>query len=118
MNIERIDDPEMNIAAGIAYDRRLWLRWESDSVTSDRERFMFASYNAGRTTLLNAQRMARTASLDPRMWSNIETVAPQVPRWRHGETLNYVRRIADFVTQLDDRGRVMDGAITSRGARR
>jgi membrane-bound lytic murein transglycosylase F len=113
--LERIDDPEMNIAAGIAYDRRLWLRWESDSVMSDRERFMFASYNAGRTTLLNAQRVARTASLDPRMWSNIESVAPKVPRWRHAETLTYVRRISEFVAQLDDRGRVIAGSSTVRG---
>jgi membrane-bound lytic murein transglycosylase MltF len=116
--LERIDDPEMNIAAGIAYDRRLWLRWEIDSVQSDRERFMLASYNAGRTTLLNAQRVARTASLDPRMWSNIESVAPKVPRWRHAETLNYVRRIDTFITQLDDRGRVIVGGVSSRGLRR
>ena len=33
--LKRIDHPEMNIAAGIAYDRQLWTRWEGDSVLTD-----------------------------------------------------------------------------------
>jgi membrane-bound lytic murein transglycosylase MltF len=88
-----IDDPHMNIAAGIQYDRKLWLLWEKDSITDHRTEFMFGSYNAGRRTLLRAQGMARRSKLDPRTWPSIRAVAPQVPRWRHKETLDYIERI-------------------------
>ncbi len=113
-----IDNPEMNIAAGIAYDRELWSRWEEDSVLADAQAFVFGSYNAGRRTLLNAQVLARESKLDPRRWPSIETVAPNVKRWRHVETLGYVHRIADFHTQLDDRGRLMRDSSTVRGLKR
>jgi soluble lytic murein transglycosylase-like protein len=88
-----IDDPHMNIAAGIQYDRKLWLLWEADSITDHRTEFMFGSYNAGRRTLLRAQGVARRSKLDPRTWPSIRTVAPRVPRWRHKETLDYIERI-------------------------
>ena len=116
--LERIDDPVMNIAAGIAYDRRLWLQWESDSIDADRARFMFASYNAGRGTLRNAQKMAREQRLDPRLWPNIETIAPKVPRWRHAETLGYVRKITAYINHLDERGRSVTDDVTVRGLKR
>lgn len=89
-----VDDPELNIAAGIQYDRTLWLLWESDSVETSRPEFMFASYNAGRRTILRAQGHARRAKLDHREWMSIRKVAPRVPRWRHRETLEYIERIA------------------------
>jgi len=104
--IKHIDDPEWNIAAGIYYDRQLWRRWETDSVESDRLHFTFASYNAGRLTILRAQDTARTHALDHRTWKNIETVAPRMKRWRHTETLDYVRRIEANHARLDERGRV------------
>lgn len=88
-----VEDPEMNIAAGIQYDRTLWLLWEADSVVDSRAEFMFGSYNAGRRTILRAQAFARRAKLDHRTWASIRKVAPRVPRWRHGETLGYVERI-------------------------
>jgi soluble lytic murein transglycosylase-like protein len=105
-DLRRIDDPEWNIAAAIYYDRSLWRQWESDSVTSDRREFMLASYNAGRGTLRNAQEEAAAERLDPRAWPSIETVAPRVRRWRHEETLAYVRRITATLLRLDERGRV------------
>jgi membrane-bound lytic murein transglycosylase F len=89
-----VDDPELNIAAGIEYDRTLWLLWERDSVEEHRTEFMFASYNAGRRTILRAQGQARRAKLDQRQWPSIRKVAPQVPRWRHRETLEYIERIS------------------------
>ncbi len=117
-DLDLINDPERNIEAGITYDRRLWLRWENDSIVDDRHRFMFASYNAGRGTLLSAQRHARERRLDPRQWSNIEKIAESVPRWRHGETLDYVRKIELNITRLDDRGRLMNASATTRGLTR
>jgi membrane-bound lytic murein transglycosylase F len=89
-----VEDPEMNIAAGIEYDRRLWLLWEADSVETYRTEFMFGSYNAGRRTILRAQGFARRSKLDHRSWADIRKVAPRVPRWRHRETLDYIERIA------------------------
>ena len=55
---------------------------------------MLASYNAGRRTILRAQAIALRDSLDHMKWVSIESVAPRVQRWRHKETLGYVRKIA------------------------
>jgi membrane-bound lytic murein transglycosylase F len=101
-----IDDPETNIAAGIFYDRKLWLLWERDSVESHRKEFMLASYNAGRRTILRAQSQARRSKLDPRVWPDIAKVAPRVPRWRHRETLDYVDRVAQNLGRMDEKGKV------------
>jgi soluble lytic murein transglycosylase-like protein len=117
-DLAMINNPELNIEAGIAYDRRLWLRWENDSVADDRRQFMFASYNAGRATLLAAQRRARERRLDPRRWRNIEKIAASVPRWRHLQTLDYVRKIDINVARLDDRGRITKAGTTARGLKR
>ena len=103
--LERIDDPQGNIAAGISYDRRLWRQWEQDSVEYHRREFMFASYNAGRGTILDAQHAARAAQLDARAWPSIETVAPKVHGWRYRETIGYVQRIEKHLSRLDDKGR-------------
>lgn len=101
-----IDDPEWNIAAGIYYDRRLWRTWQDSVDSEDHRAFMFASYNAGRVPILRARDLARDRTLDPRRWASVETVAPEVRRWRHEETLTYVRRISDNLARLDQRGRV------------
>jgi len=101
-----IDDPEFNIAAGILLDRDLWKRWERDSIDVDRREFMFASYNAGAGTILNAQRACRERSLDHRAWTSVETVAPAVPRWRYRETLGYVKKIKTGLDSMDDKGRL------------
>jgi soluble lytic murein transglycosylase-like protein len=101
-----IDDPEWNIAAGIMHDRGLWRRWERDSIDVDRKEFMFASYNAGEGTIMNAQRACVAKSLDRRAWSSVETVAPNVPRWRYRETLGYVRKIRGGFENLDAKGRI------------
>ena len=99
-----IDDPHMNIAAGIEYDRKLWLLWEADSVMEHRASFMFGSYNAGRSTILRAQSHARRSKLDPLVWPSIRKVAPQVPRWRHRETLEYIERIEAARGGLESKG--------------
>lgn len=101
-----IDDPESNIAAGIYYNRRLWRQWDQEVTPEYQRHFMFGSYNAGRATLVRAQAVARERTLDPRTWPSIEAVAPLVPRWRHQETLAYVRRIGANLARLDGSGRV------------
>jgi membrane-bound lytic murein transglycosylase MltF len=113
-----IDDIERNIAAGIYYDRRLWLQWRRDSVDSeDHRHFMFASYNAGRIAILRAQDIAKKRTLDPRLWSSIEVVAPVVPGWRHRETLSYVRRISENLGRMDHKGRVVRPSAEETTAR-
>jgi membrane-bound lytic murein transglycosylase F len=107
--VGRIDDPEWNVAAGILYDRTLWKLWQLDSVDAHRREFMFASYNAGRATIRNAQAVARRDSLDVRAWPSIERVAPRVARWRYRETLGYVRKIDSIMARMDDKGRIRPG---------
>jgi membrane-bound lytic murein transglycosylase F len=109
-----IDDPEWNIAAGIMHDRGLWRRWERDSIATDRREFMFASYNAGEGTIMNAQRACVARSLDRRAWTSVEAVAPDVPRWRYRETLGYVRKIRSGIEQMDDKGRLKPAAPAKR----
>ena len=103
----KIDNPEWNIAAGIAYNRQLWTQWKPDTDGGHLLEFMFGSYNAGRGTLLRAQRVARDRALDQRVWPSIQTVAPSVPRWRSIETLTYVDRIKANLLRMDDKGRVI-----------
>ena len=105
--IGSINQPEWNIAAGIYYNRQLWKQWTDQQGHDGCESFMLASYNAGRGTLLRAQDVARLKTLDPILWASIQTVAPEVPRWRHEETLTYVERIVANLTRMDEEGRVV-----------
>ena len=102
-----INKPEWNIAAGIYYDRQLYKQWLDQQGDSDSKPFMMGSYNAGRGTLLRAQGVARQRVLDPALWLSIATVAPDVPRWRHEETINYIERINTNLTRMDEDGRVV-----------
>jgi membrane-bound lytic murein transglycosylase F len=104
-DLGKIDDPEWNIAAGIWYNRQLWSQWQSESDARHIHEFMFGSYNAGRSILRRAQRVARDRALDDRLWQSIQTVASSVPRWRYTETLAYVERIKANLEQMDDKGR-------------
>ena len=101
-----INDPEWNIAAGIYYNKQLYNRWTAQSGETDLHRFMFASYNAGRGTLLRAQDVARSKQVDPEVWNSIERVAPNVPRWRYEETLTYVKRIDANLARMDPDGKI------------
>ena len=64
-------------------------------------------YNAGRLTLLRAQKVAEDRALDPRAWPSIEKVAPSVPRWRYDETLNYLSRVLENLGDMDGNGKVI-----------
>jgi membrane-bound lytic murein transglycosylase MltF len=90
-----IDDPQWNIAAGIMHDRDMWTLWRDSVPDDDRWRFMFGGYNAGEGTIFRAQGVARASKLNERTWPNIESVAPNVPRWRYKETLGYVHTIQE-----------------------
>jgi len=106
-----IDDPEWNIAAGIMHSRGLWRRWEDAQTDEERLRFMFGSYNAGQGTIYRAKRVAREKQLADYVWTSIETIAPEVPRWRYRETLPYVRKIENNYTELKKQPRKVNAAI-------
>jgi len=106
-----IDDPEWNIAAGILYNRTLWKLLGDHEVEKERHNFMFASYNAGRGRILKAKELAELEKLDPKVWQNIEPVAPKVPRWRYSETFGYVHKIDSLYSILT----VVSGAKQLRG---
>ncbi len=95
-----INDPEWNIAAGIMHDRYLWKLWSKQVSEEERLNYMFSSYNAGEGTLARAMKVAQAQQLDHLRWSNIESIAPTVPRWRYRETLGYVRKIDGYYGSL------------------
>jgi len=105
-DLGEINDPEWNIAAGIFYNRQLWRQWQNDTDDAHVSDFMLGSYNAGRSVLLRAQRVARERALDHRFWPSIQAVAPAVPRWRYSETLTYVDRINANLARMDPKGKV------------
>ncbi|MFA5804563.1 MAG: transglycosylase SLT domain-containing protein [Melioribacteraceae bacterium] len=96
----KIEDPEMNIGAGIYYDRTLYKAWKEIEADSNKLNFTYGSYNAGRGTIMKAQTKAKDNSLDHTSWESITNVAKQVPRWKYEETLNYVERINSFYEKL------------------
>ena len=103
--LQSIDDPAWNIAAGVCYDRQLWMQWSDHSRDIERTRFVLGSYNAGRRTLLQARSLAEKRRLDGLLWENIRVVAFEVPRWRHKETFSYVDRIESNLQWMCDRPR-------------
>ncbi|GBD93277.1 soluble lytic murein transglycosylase precursor [bacterium BMS3Abin05] len=73
--------PEINIALGVLYDRRLYNIWKEEK-GKDRLAFTFASYNAGHNRVLRAQKKARL----PDKWKSIKRHLP-------GQTRHYVFKI-------------------------
>jgi len=88
-----LDEPRWNIAAGVYYDRWQYRLWNDVGTVEDRISFMLGSYNAGRGTMLRAQRVSIQEGMLGNRWEHIETVAPKVRRWRHNETIGYVKKI-------------------------
>ena len=89
-------DPEFNIRAGIAYDKRCWNIWKKEEGV-ERLRFMFASYNAGAGHIIKAQRLATVKD----KWVSVGMCLPAITGKDHSwETLNYVRRIERAYKQL------------------
>ena len=64
---------------------------------------MFARYNAGFATIVKAQKKAKDKGLNENLWKNIETVGPEVRRWRHKETLGYVNKIGILMREWSGR---------------
>lgn len=81
------NDPGLNIAAGVFYDRNLYERWDDISQTHERLAFTFASYNGGRSRILRAQ---EACTGDCERWGHVTHHAPE-------ETRGYVARIMSLM---------------------
>ncbi|HDR16885.1 MAG TPA: transglycosylase [Desulfobacteraceae bacterium] len=88
-----ISDPRWNIAAGIYYNSILWAEWAKERSFEDRLNFMFASYNAGKHTILKAQQIAVERGVNPYLWTSIAEILPEVNGNRSRETILYLERI-------------------------
>jgi membrane-bound lytic murein transglycosylase F len=99
----RIDTPRWNIAAGLYYDAQLYEKWQAPRPLVDRLSFTFGSYNAGFRTILRAQKACEKHGLNENHWESIKSVAPQVPRWRHTETVTYVDKIHTLMAPVVER---------------
>jgi len=95
--LRNVMDPRWNIAAGIYYDSTLFNKWREDRQFLDRMRFMLASYNAGFSTILRAQKVSRKYGFNGSDWESIISVAPKVSKWREKETLGYIRKIEELM---------------------
>ncbi len=96
-----VHDPQWNIAAGIYYDRILWKMWDAIESFVDHLSFTFGAYNAGLRTIQKAQEIATTKGHNENLWDSVVQVAPEVPRWRHEETLSYVEKIHGLVEEVE-----------------
>ncbi len=84
-----IKEPRWNIAAGVFYDRYLYLKWKrkNNIRNQDRLKFTFASYNAGFGGISKAvKRAERRRGKVVNDWDQVEPFAPR-------ETRGYVKRI-------------------------
>ncbi len=88
-----LTEARWNIAAGVWYNRQNFTIWKASRPFEDKLKFMFGSYNAGRGSVLRAQRLALSEGLDGTLWSSIEAQLSAVTGRHSQETLGYVRRI-------------------------
>jgi membrane-bound lytic murein transglycosylase F len=95
-----VNEPRWNIAAGIYYNRQLYQKWKAERPLNDRMFFTFGSYNAGFRTIVRAQKVCEEIGLNENLWRSIKAVAPNVPGWRHRETVGYVDKIDEMMQPI------------------
>ncbi len=86
-------EPKWSIAAGIDYNRSIWLLFKEERPFQDRLDFMFGAYNAGKGNIFRAQRRAKKRGLNPNRWRTMESTLPAVTGGHSKETINYVGKI-------------------------
>lgn len=84
-------DPQVNIAAGMMYDRELFRKWNPIFNGNDRFLLMLASYNAGFYRVYSSYRTVPGV----RDWEELRTSLPN-------ETRNYLRRIRALMQPLEE----------------
>lgn len=104
--MSQIYDPEQNIAAAARYIRELDGHFRDVQSTSERQKFVLASYNGGYFHIRDAMALARKYGRNPYVWNHVgefvlklrEPQFYQDPVVKHGymrgnETYEYVNRI-------------------------
>lgn len=73
LGLEAIQSPAANLKAGSRYLHKLWLNWNTIPDTTQRLKFVMASYNCGLGHVRDAQRLAKYFEEDPLRWDdNVE----------------------------------------------
>ena len=101
-------DPRQSVKAGTTYLRWLEDHWSGIEDSTERLKFMLASYNVGEGHVKDAQRLAKKYDKDPKEWKNIsefllkkqkrEYYNDPVVKYgycRGREPVNYVREIME-----------------------
>jgi len=70
LGLTKLSDPNQNIAAGTAYLKKLWNNWPNIKDTTQRIKFVMASYNCGLGHVRDAQRLAKANEEDPHIWDD------------------------------------------------
>ena len=68
LGVKDLANPQENVRAGRAFLQRLQGIWKKIPNSSERLKFILASYNAGPGHVLDAQRLARKLGKDPQKW--------------------------------------------------
>jgi membrane-bound lytic murein transglycosylase MltF len=90
------NNPRWNIAAGIYYDRQIWLIFKAKRPFQDKLSFMFGAYNAGKGNIIRAQRISKREGKNPNLWRSIEVTLPRVTGRSSNQTIEYVKKIKDI----------------------
>ncbi len=103
-----IYNPEKNVAAAAKYIAELTQRFSDISNTSERMKFVLASYNGGSHHIRDAMALARKHGKNPQSWSDVRAFVLRLSRpeyyndpvvkygyMRGSETSDYVDRIWD-----------------------
>ena len=70
LSLENINDPAGNLRAGTSYLMKLWENWAEIPDSTQRIKFVMASYNCGLGHVRDAQRLAEAFDEDPNIWDD------------------------------------------------
>ncbi len=86
VGVHDLGDPEQNIAGATRYLQKLDEAWAPEIPDPDeRLKFVFASYNAGRGHVQDAQRLAEKNGNDPKKWDDVAYWLLQLSKRRYYE---------------------------------
>lgn len=91
-------NPQVNIRFGLHYMKKMVRFWKAPRTDLERLELAQASYNAGAGNILKAQQRCENKNT----WTLISPCLQQVTGWHSFETLDYVKRIARYYSDLTD----------------
>ena len=107
--VHSIENPELNIQAGVAYIKYLTKFWE-DIPEAERLNFVLASYNAGPGHISDARRLAIKYGKNPNVWNdNVDEfiIKKSSPEYYNDDVVRYGycrgQEPYDYVSEITDR---------------